>query len=168
MRASEVIGCFSASLSHLTGVSCQSAPWRSPRGSRRPRVAVTLLRVIHPYWEPDAAVAEITELVGDDREAAEALAYLAEARSSDALADVASAAIVGIGSVAPAILAAAQENHVDLIVLFQHRRRPRLGRWPCSGITEQVVKHASAPVLALHERDIVPAAAEAARQEACN
>lgn len=127
---------------------------------------VTVLRVIHPYWEPDAAIAGISELVADDREATEALAYLAEVRASDALADVASVAAVGIGSVAPAILTAAQENHVDLIVLFQHRRRPHLGRWPLSGITEQIVKRASAPVLVLHEHDVAPEASESAQMEA--
>lgn len=124
---------------------------------------VTLLRVIHPYWEPDAAVAGITELANDDREAKEAMAYLAEARASEALADVASGAVVGIGSVAPAILAAALENHVDLIVLFQHRRRARLGRWPLGGITEQIVKRAAAPVLVLHEHNVAPATSETVR-----
>lgn len=127
---------------------------------------VTLLRVIHPYWEPDAAVAGITELVADDREATEAMAYLAEVRASDALADVASGAAVGIGPVAQAILAAAQENSVDLIVLFQHRRRSRLGRLPLSGITEQIVKRAAAPVLVLHEHDVAPTTNESAQLEA--
>lgn len=120
---------------------------------------VTLLRVIHPYWEPDAALAGMAELAADDREAMEAAEYLADVRQRDTLADVASVTAIAVGSVVPAILKAAEDDHADLVVLCQHRRS-RLSRWTHGGITKQVAKRASVPVLVLHEQDAVAAATE--------
>ncbi len=121
---------------------------------------VTLLRVIHPYWEPDAAIA------GDDIEAMDAADYLAEIRQREALADVASIAVIAVGSVVPAILQAARDNHSDLIVL-SHHKRSRLGHWAHGRITEQLVKRASVPVLVLHEQDATPASTEISRLAVC-
>lgn len=118
---------------------------------------VTLLRVIHPYWEPDAAIAG---LAADDTDAMDAADYLAEVRQSDVLADVASFAAISVGSVVHAILKAAEDGHAELIVLCQHRHSP-LVRWVRSGIAEQVARRAPVPVLVLHEHDRVPAPYEA-------
>lgn len=120
---------------------------------------VTLLRVIHPYWEPDAAIAGLAELAAGDTEAMDAADYLAEIRQSDVLADVASFAAIAVGSVVHAILKAAEDDHAELIVLCQHRRS-RLSRWAHSRITEQVAKRASVPVLVLHEQDVMAVSAK--------
>lgn len=117
---------------------------------------VTLLRVVHPYWEPDAAIAGWAGLAADDTEAMNAASYLAEVRQSEALADVASATAIAVGTVVPAILKAAQDNHADLIVLCQHTHHP-LVRWARGSIAAQIARHASVPVLVLHEHDHVPA-----------
>ena len=121
---------------------------------------VTLLRVIHPYWEPDAAIAGWAGMSADDREAVDAADYLAEVRERDVVADVASVATIAVGSVVPAILMAAEDDHADLIVLCRHRRS-RLGRLAHGRITEQVAKRASVPVLVLHEQNGVAAVTEA-------
>lgn len=122
---------------------------------------VTLLRVIHPYWEPDAAIAGWAGMSADDREAVDAADYLAEVRQRDVLADMASFATIAVGAVVPAILKEAQDDHADLIVLCR-RRRSRLGHWAHGRITEQVAKRASVPVLVLHQHDDVPDLTEAA------
>lgn len=115
---------------------------------------VTLLRVTHPYWEPEATIA------GDDREAMEAADYLAEIRQRSVLADVASFAAIAVGSVVPAILDAARDHEADLIILCQHRHNP-LVQWAHQRIAEPVAKRASVPVLLLHEHDDVAAVTEA-------
>lgn len=120
---------------------------------------VTLLRVVHPYWEPDDAITD------DDIEAMGAMDYLAEVRQRDELADVASSAAIAVGAVVPAIFRAAQEEDADLIVLCQHQRTPlaRWARsWTGSEIAQQVARRASVPVLVLHEEDRVAAADRAA------
>lgn len=122
---------------------------------------VTLLRVIHPYWEPDAAIAGWAGMAADDREAVDAADYLAEVRERAELSDVASFATIAVGSVVPAILKAAEDDHANLIVLCRHRRS-RLGHWAHSSITEQVARRASVPVLVLHEQDVVAVSTEAA------
>lgn len=121
---------------------------------------VTLLRVIHPYWEPDAAIAGWTGMAGDDRESVDAADYLAEVIQREVLADVASFATIAVGSVVPAILKAAEDDQADLILLCRHRRS-LLGRWAHARITEQVAKRASVPVLVLHEQDDVAALTKA-------
>lgn len=126
---------------------------------------VTLLRVVHPNWEPDAPLGGLVGLAPDDTVATDAADYLARVRQRDELADVASAAAIAVGSVVPAILKAAQDDDADLIVLYQHRRAPvvRWARgWAGSGIVEQVTRRASVPVLVLHEEDRVAAADDAA------
>lgn len=115
---------------------------------------VTLLRVIHPYWEPDAAVAGWVGMSADDREAVDAADYLAGVRQRDVLADVASLATIAVGSVVPAILKAAEHDHADLIVLCRHQRS-RLGHLTHGRVTEQIAKRAPVPVLVLHEYDVV-------------
>lgn len=113
---------------------------------------VTLLRVIHPYWEPGTPVAGLEGLSGDDTEAMDAADYLADMRQSGALADVASRAAIAAGSVVPAILTAARDADADLIVLFQHRHSP-LVRWAHHWTAQQVMRRAKVPVLLLHEED---------------
>lgn len=122
---------------------------------------VMLLRVIHPYWEPDAAIAGWAGMAADDREAVDAANYLAEVRQRDVLADVASVATIAVGSVVPAILKAAEDDHADLIVLCRHRHS-RLDRWAHGRITEQIAKRAPVPVLVLHEHDVVAVSTKAA------
>lgn len=121
---------------------------------------VTLLRVIHPYWEPDAAIVGWAGMSADDREAMDAADYLAEVRQRDELADVASFATIAVGSVVPAILKAAEHDQVGMIVLCRHRRS-RLGHWAHGRITEQIAKRASVPVLVLHEQDGMAVSSEA-------
>lgn len=119
---------------------------------------VSLLRVVHPHWEPDAPLGGLVGLAPDDAEAADAADYLAQVRQRDELADVASSAAIAVGSVASAILKAAEDDDAGLIVLCQHRRAPlvRWARsWAGSGIVEQVARRASVPVLVLHEEDRV-------------
>lgn len=123
---------------------------------------VMLLRVIQPSWQPDTAITGWAELAADDIEVLDAAEYLAEVRQCDALADVASVSLIVVGSVVPAILKAAEDDHADLIVLCQHRRS-RLGRWVHSGITGRVVKRADVPVLVLREQGNIPVWAKVAR-----
>ncbi len=142
----------SASAERAVGVAARLA--RATGG------VVTLLRVIHPYWEPDAAIP------GDDTDAMEAADYLAEVREREALADVACFAAISVGAVIPAILEAAREYHADLIVLCQHRHNP-LMRWAHPRTAAHTAAGASVPVLVLHEHDDVLASVEAARISVC-
>ena len=113
---------------------------------------VTLLHVIHPYWEPGAPVAGMQGLSGDDAEAMEAADYLADIRQRVVLSDVASREAIAVGSVVPAILTVARDEGADLVVMVQHRHRPLL-RWAPNGTTQQVTRRARVPVLVLHEED---------------
>lgn len=122
---------------------------------------VSLLRVVHPHWEPDAPLGGLVGLAPADTEAASAAEYLTTIRQREELADVASSAAVAVGGVAPAILKAADEDDADLIVLCQHSRPPVL-RLARRGTAEQVARHAHVPVLMLHDDDQAAAVDEPA------
>lgn len=114
---------------------------------------VTLLRVVHPQWEPDAPLGALVGLAPADTETIDAADYLTAIRQRGEMADVASCAAIAVGPVVPAILKAAGEDDVDLIVLCQHKRARWARGWRRRGIAEQVARRAPVPVLVLHEED---------------
>jgi nucleotide-binding universal stress UspA family protein len=86
-----------------------------------------------------------------EQAAARSLAYLREMATRYHLTDLPlETETLGI-AVARTILDAVQEYQADLIVMSSHGRSG-LKRWALGSVAEQVVRHASIPVLVLHEQ----------------
>lgn len=86
-----------------------------------------------------------------EQAAARSLAYLRETATRYHLTDLPLETETLGGAVAQTILDAVQEYQADLIVMSSHGRSG-LKRWALGSVAEHVVRHASIPVLVLHER----------------
>jgi nucleotide-binding universal stress UspA family protein len=86
---------------------------------------------------------------------AEAKSYLRSVAESTALAGLKMQTEVRFGTPADHILAEAESEHVDLIVLCSHGRTG-FKRWALGSVAHKLVHHSSVPVLVLREGQTVP------------
>jgi nucleotide-binding universal stress UspA family protein len=107
---------------------------------------VTLPTMVAPYPAVDPGTFQAIF----DADVAEAKLYLERVMRRSSLMDVRVATDVVIGTAAAAILAAAESQHSDLIVLCSHGYTG-MKRWVLGSVAEKVVHHAPVPVLLLRE-----------------
>jgi len=88
--------------------------------------------------------------VGTDEELAEATEYLKTVAASEQLDGITTQVQTLVGAVAPTILSAAQELHVELIVICSHGYTG-FQRWMLGSVAEKVIRHAPIPVFVLRE-----------------
>lgn len=95
---------------------------------------------------------------GTDEELAEANEQLKILAQSGELSGISTEVQTLVGAVAPTILAAIQELHADLIVMWSHGHTG-FTRWRLGSVAHKLVPHSPVPVLLLREEGPVPAAA---------
>ena len=111
---------------------------------------VTLVQVVSPPSEFMEVVGEIVLPEVLDENVPAANEYLEEVAQTSSLEGVHTATRVVIGHPAKGIIAAAQADNVDLVVLCSHGYTGFM-RWSMGSIAEKVARHAPSPVLILHE-----------------
>jgi nucleotide-binding universal stress UspA family protein len=107
--------------------------------------SITLLRVVEP---PAEYGAYLRTLVEDEK--AEATSYLESVAKSEALMGVDTEIKVPGGTVAPAIIAAAQTAHANLVIMCSHGYTG-FKRWVLGSTAEKIARHAPVPLLILRE-----------------
>jgi len=107
---------------------------------------VTLPTMVAPYPAVDSGTFQAII----DADVAEAKRYIQRVTRRSSLMDVHVATEVVIGTAAATILAAAESQHSDLIVLCSHGYTG-MKRWVLGSVAEKVVHHAPVPVLLLRE-----------------
>jgi nucleotide-binding universal stress UspA family protein len=85
-----------------------------------------------------------------ETEQTEATTYLTRIAHSDLFAGISTTTDVDIGSPAPQILALAEQQAVNLIVLCSHGRTGFL-RWALGSVAQRIIHHSRVPVLVLRE-----------------
>jgi nucleotide-binding universal stress UspA family protein len=98
----------------------------------------------------------ISEKVSET-EQAEATRYLTRLAHSDLFAGIATTTDVVFGRPAPQILALAEQQAVNLLVLCSHGRTGLL-RWALGSVAQRVIHHSRVPVLVLREEGSPPSA----------
>ena len=91
----------------------------------------------------------ITEEVRET-EQADATAYLTGLANSNLFAGISTSTSVVFGSPGPQILALAEQQAVDLIVLCS-RGRTGFTRWVLGSVAQRVIHHSRVPILVLHD-----------------
>jgi nucleotide-binding universal stress UspA family protein len=104
-----------------------------------------------PYRDAEAGPTPVAL----DLDLAGASEYLKPLVQRDALACIATEKEVVSGPVAAMILAAAQAQRADLIVMSSHGRTG-VTRWVLGSVAQKVIRHAPLPVLVLHDAGPVP------------
>ena len=85
-----------------------------------------------------------------ETEYADATAYLTGLANSDMFAGISTSTSVVFGSPGPQILALAEQQAVDLIVLCSHGRTG-LTRWVLGSVAQRVIHHSRVPILVLRD-----------------
>jgi len=125
------------------------------RLARANHATVTLLQVIRPpRSEFMKGVGEIVLPVLLDEAELAARTYLERVVQSGALEGIPITIKVVIGHPAQAILSAAQADHADLLVMCSHGETDYT-QWSVGSVAQKVVRHASLPVLLLHEDSLL-------------
>ena len=94
----------------------------------------------------------ITEEVRET-EQTDATAYLTGLANSDLFVGISTSTSVVFGSPAPQILALAEQQAVDLIVLCSHGRTG-LSRWVLGSVAQRVIHHSRVPLLVLRDGEV--------------
>lgn len=128
--------------------------------------AVVLLQVINPPLDYSTGTAPVSIITEDfiDTVIAEENSYLSGVAHSDVCRDVRTSTVVEFGLPAQRILAVAEAQAVDLIVICSHGRTS-LMRWMLGSVAEQVITQSAVPVLVVREGGpaLIGRHAEAAR-----
>ncbi len=111
---------------------------------------VTLVQAVSPPSKFMEVVGEIVLPEVLDENVPAAKEYLDGVAQSSSLEGVRTATQVMIGHPAREIIAAAQADNADLVVLCSHGYTGFM-RWSMGSIAEKVARHAPSPVLILHE-----------------
>jgi nucleotide-binding universal stress UspA family protein len=111
---------------------------------------IVLSVVTPPVSSGKFSALEAYPKAGTDEELAEATEYLKTLAASEQLGGIATQTQTHAGAVAPTILSAAQELHVELIVMCSHGYTG-FQRWRLGSVAEKVIRHASIPVFVLRE-----------------
>ncbi|GAC1345965.1 MAG: universal stress protein [Ktedonobacteraceae bacterium] len=125
------------------------------RIARASGATVVLLRVVSPrveygygFYLMQIPSSMIENMVQTDL--ADATHYLESVAQAGDLTGVDTTTEVGSGSAAAMILHTVQEHHLDLVVMSSHGDTG-LRRWILGSVAQKVARHASAPVLVLHD-----------------
>jgi len=124
------------------------------RLARANHATVTLLQVVSPPSEFMKGVGEIVLPVLLDEAELAARAYLERVAQSGALEEIATTIKVVIGHPAQAILSTTHADHADLVVMCSHGETDST-QWSIGSIAQKVARHASSPVLLLHEDSLL-------------
>lgn len=100
---------------------------------------------------PDLSTAELVEAEVNDAER-----YLEAQAESEALAGIETETKALFGAAAQTILSVAQSYNIDLIVMTS-QGKTGLKRWVLGSVAQKIARHASMPVLVLHEGGPIPA-----------
>ena len=137
----------------------QSVPVAARIARVTPGGSVVLVRVVRPPFPAGEGAGSMEQgaLAGPagsaetDTEYRTVVAYLTRITGWPVLCGIPTSTEVRRGSAAPAILAAAEANASDLIVISSHGRTGS-ARWVLGSVAQQIVRHAPMPVLVLRER----------------
>jgi len=120
------------------------------RLARATHATITLLQVVSPPSEFIKGVGEIVLPVLLDEDELAARAYLERVAQTSMLEEIATTIKIVIGHPAQQILSAAYADHADLLVMCSHGETDPT-QWSVGSIAQKVARHASSPVLLLHE-----------------
>ncbi|HEX6817789.1 MAG TPA: universal stress protein [Ktedonobacterales bacterium] len=128
---------------------------------------VVLVRAIRALAEVEMGVvsAEGWAPAVDPKERDEATAYLNEVAQGEVLSGVAVQTVIATGPAAAAILAVANKQRIELIVMTS-REREGLSRWLLGSVARQVAREAAVPALVLRVANgklVAPAASSLER-----
>jgi nucleotide-binding universal stress UspA family protein len=129
--------------------------------ARNGKGAVILLEVVNVragYGAPLAAPSP-QPLLSYETDRVEAIGYLTELAARDDLAGANPETCVATGPVAQEILAAAQREHVDVVVLCSHGRTG-FGRWALGSVAQKVARQSPVPVLVLRQEGPTPGSSD--------
>lgn len=113
---------------------------------------IDLLRVVYPPIDYGMYLTQSVTLVDKEMDAAidGATEYLAGMARTEALEGIDTKIEAIAGAVAPTVLSYTQSAEIDLVVMCSHGYSG-LKRWMLGSVAEKVARHATVPVLILHE-----------------
>ncbi len=119
---------------------------------------IVLLRVINPPVDYTVSLTQPAVLTKPALEAdiAEANRYLADLVEAVLPKTIDTKTEVISGTVAPTILATAEEQQIDLVVICSHGNTG-IKRWMLGSVAQKVARHGPVPVLVLREDGTIPA-----------
>jgi nucleotide-binding universal stress UspA family protein len=124
-----------------------------PVAARLAQVSDGRVSLLQAVWPPSVYMASVGEIVLPDildETVPSAKAYLESAAKKSSLEGVRSETQVAIGHPAEAIIAAANADNTDLVVICSHGYTGEM-RWPMGSVAEKVARHVPSPVFILYE-----------------
>jgi len=118
-------------------------------------VLVQIVSLATEYWPAITTPYPSMAQAAVDAELEEASRYLKQIAASAELAGITTKTTTQFGAAAPALLSVALSYNADLIVLCSHGYTG-MTHWIMGSVAEKIARHASAPVLILHEGAMLP------------